>query len=87
MDNHIILIKFQPFRLFAIDATPRSVPSAPTSLLINYDETVPDSVDLSWVASDASNGSAIQSYNIYYSSLDPTFTSGVSIVNSTDARM
>ena len=55
----------------SIDATPRSVPSAPTSLLINYDESVPDSVDLSWVASDAVNGSAIQSYNIYYS-LDPT---------------
>jgi hypothetical protein len=69
----------------SIDATPRSVPSAPTSLLINYDEAVPDSVDLSWVASDASNGSAIQSYNIYYS-LDPTFTSGVSIVNSTDVN-
>ena len=54
-------------------------------MLIKYDEAVPDSVDLSWVASDASNGSAIQSYNIYYS-LDPTFTSGVSIVNSTDVN-
>lgn len=65
-----------------VNATPVSVPSAPSNLIINYDESNVNSVDLQWSASASSNGSDIQSYTILYS-LDPTFQSGVSTVSST----
>jgi len=66
-------------------ATPLSVPTSPSGLVVSFDPANANSVDLQWSASSASNGSDIQSYTILYS-LDPTFQSGVNIVNSMDVN-
>ena len=66
-----------------VSAIPKSVPTAPTGLIINFDPDSENSVDLQWTASSSSNGSDIQSYSIAYS-LDPTFQSGVFTVNATN---
>jgi hypothetical protein len=62
-------------KLNSISATPISVPTSPTNLLVSYDDHNQNHVDLQWSAS-VSNGSDITSYTIQYS-LDPTFQSGV----------
>jgi len=63
-----------------VTVTPVSVPNIPSGLLVNYDPTIPNEVDVQWSAS-SSNGSAITSYTLQYS-LDPAFQSNVTSVSN-----
>jgi len=63
--------------------TPFQAPDAPTELTANADTTDGSAIYLSWTTPDYNGGLSISSWSISYTT-DPTWSSGITTVSSTD---
>jgi hypothetical protein len=65
----------------AVSAIPLGLASAPLSLLVAYDASVSNKVNLSYNAPSSNGGTAVLNYTIRYS-LDPSFMSGINTITA-----